>query len=153
MRMTSRAGSAMLLLMLSACGINDPKAARGFRLPDGNAQAGRAAFIALRCYSCHEVAGIDEKFPGTAAASIRLGGQVTRVRSYGELVTSIINPSHKISPEYDPAIVAPNGRSLMEFAALNDKMTVRQLIDLVAFLQSTYHVMPPDVNPYIYLYP
>jgi hypothetical protein len=33
------------------------RSATGFRLPDGDPQAGRAAFVELRCHSCHTVAG------------------------------------------------------------------------------------------------
>jgi hypothetical protein len=41
----------------------------------------------------------------------------------------------------------------METARLNDIMTVRQLVDLVAFLQTSYRVQPPEFNPYTYGYP
>ena len=41
----------------------------------------------------------------------------------------------------------------MAAAYLNDVMTVQQPIDLVAFLQSHYQVMPPAVSPYGYEYP
>ena len=36
----------------------------------------------------------------------------------------------------------------MALAYLNDVMTVQQLINLVAFLQSSYEVVPPPVEPY-----
>jgi hypothetical protein len=32
-------------------------------------------------------------------------------------------------------------------------MTVQQLIDLVAFLQAQYEVVPPQGEPYRYVYP
>jgi hypothetical protein len=89
----------------------------------------------------------------TGIAKVKLGGDVTIVRSCGELVTAIINPSHKIAAATDPAQVAPEGQSLMERAALNDRMTVRQLTDLVAFLQTTYKVVPPPYYPYTRVYP
>lgn len=139
--------------VLAGCGLNDPRSERGFRLPDGDAQAGKQAFVDLRCYTCHEVEGVDAKFAGTGAARVKLGGETTIVRTYGELVTAIINPSHKIATGTEPAEVAPEGQSLMEVAALNDRMTVRQLTDLVAFLQSTYRVVPPPYNPYTRVYP
>jgi mono/diheme cytochrome c family protein len=145
--------AAALAALLTACGLNDPKSERGFRLPDGDPEAGKKAFVDLGCYTCHEVEGIDAKFAGTGAANIKLGGETTIVRSYGELVTAIINPSHKIAVGADPAQVAPEGQSLMEIAALNDRMTVRQLTDLVAFLQTTYKVVPPPYNPYTRIYP
>ena len=134
---------------LSGCG---PKSGLGFRLPDGDAQRGREAFIALRCQACHQVEGLDLPSVGSGPASITLGGKIVKVKTYGELVTSIINPSHRIAPRYLADIVA-NTDSLMALAYLNDVMTVRQLIDLVAFLQASYQVMPPQVYPYDYIYP
>jgi hypothetical protein len=124
-----------------------------FRLPDGDAQRGRDAFVALRCHACHDVEGLDAPFAGTGAARVSLGGEITRVRTYGDLVTSIINPSHRITRRYPAEQVAPDGRSLMELARLNDVMTVQQLIDVVAFLESAYRVVPPAVYPYTYYYP
>ena len=82
-----------------------------------------------------------------------LGGNVTRVKTYGELVTSIINPSHKLAPGYKEEEVTIDGASRMELAYLNEVVTVQELIDLVAFLQPLYKLMPPENNPYRYLYP
>jgi len=141
-----------LLLVLQACAVDSPQSSRGFRLPDGNVEAGRQAFVQLRCHVCHQVEGVDATFEGTPAAAVRLGGETVRVKSYGELVTSIINPSHRIAPGVAAETVAPGGVSLMEVAALNDVMTVRQLIDLVAFLQTRYEVVPPAYYPYEYSY-
>lgn len=124
-----------------------------FRLPDGDAQRGREAFVALRCPDCHDVEGIDGPSGESGAARVALGGEITRVRTYGDLVTSIINPSHRITRRYPAEQVAPDGRSLMEQARLNDVMTVQQLVDIVAFLESTYRVVPPAVYPYTYAYP
>ena len=50
-------------------------------------------------------------------------------------------------------LATPDGQSLMTLAYLNDVMTVQQLIDVVAFLQSSYHLVPPPVSPYSYVYP
>lgn len=144
---------AAITVALAACGLGDPKSARGFRLPDGSVEAGKQAFLDLGCNSCHSVEGIEPKAAVTGITSVKLGGDVTIVQSYGELVTSIINPSHRIAAGTDPAQVAPEGQSLMERAALNERMTVRQLTDLVAFLQTTYKVIPPPYNPYTRVYP
>jgi mono/diheme cytochrome c family protein len=141
-----------MLVVAQGCDLIEAQSARGFRLPDGDATAGRQAFVNLRCHACHQVEGIDVKFEGTGAASVQLGGETVRVKSYGELVTSIINPSHRIAPGVQADAVAPGGTSLMEIAGLNDTMTVRQLIDLVAFLQTTYKVTPPTEYPYTYVY-
>jgi len=137
--------------LLAGCG---PKSGVAFRLPDGSADRGRAAFLALHCTACHRVVGLDVPNQGTGVANVTLGGETVRVRSYGELVTAIINPSHRIAPGYPLSQVAtPDGQSLMTLAYLNDVMTVQQLIDLVAFLQASYQLVPPPVSPYSYIYP
>jgi hypothetical protein len=51
-------------------------------------------------------------------------------------VTSIINPSHEISRPYPREQGAEGDVSKME--NFNDRMSVTQLIDLTAFLQSKY---------------
>jgi hypothetical protein len=125
---------------LAACGPSSPF---GFRLPDGDAAAGQQAFVALRCNACHEVSGVAVEYL-EGVTRVPLGGKTTRVRTYGELVTSIINPSHKIAPPGpDGGGVTHRGESLMTYAYLNDVMTVQQLIDVVAFLQPTYEIVQP----------
>jgi sulfur-oxidizing protein SoxX len=138
-----------VLLGCAPDALNSPTA---FRLPNGNAAAGRKAFIDLRCYVCHQVKGVDVKFEGTPAASVALGGKVTRVESYAQLVTSIINPTHKIASDRPPHDISAGGESLMSVAGLNDVMTVTQLVDLVAFLQPQYKVEVPKADPYAYRY-
>jgi hypothetical protein len=136
---------------LSACG---PESGLGFRLPDGSQERGRSAFIELRCHACHDIIGINlPELPVTGAAQVTLGGITTRVKTYGELVTSIINPSHKIVARLPPEEVSIDGESLMSLAYLNEVTTVQQLIDLVAFLETTYEVVPPPIQPYWYVYP
>jgi hypothetical protein len=138
-------------VLLAGCG---QKSGLGFRLPDGDAKRGREAFIALRCNACHHVAGLDLPQQGAGAADVALGGRTIHVKTYGELVTAIINPSHRIAPGYpENRVTTSDGQSLMALAYLNDVMTVQQLIDLVAFLQSSYEVMPPPISPYSYIYP
>lgn len=140
-----------MTLTLQGCAptVNSPEE---FRLPEGNFVAGRKAFVDLKCYVCHQINGLDVKFEGTPVAAVALGGNVTRVKTYAELVTSIINPSHKIVPGYLATDVAPNGESIMTLAGLNDVVTVTQLVDLVAFLQPQYKVVTPAYNPYTYRY-
>jgi mono/diheme cytochrome c family protein len=70
-----------------------PESALGFRLPDGDADRGLVAFTDLQCHACHSVEGLELQYLGTGRADVRLGGDVIRVKTYGELVTSIINPS------------------------------------------------------------
>ena len=138
--------------LLVAC-MPSPDSPRGFRLPDGDAQAGQATFVRLKCHGCHDIEGVE--FPefdymGPPLVDVTLGGRTTRVRTYGELVTSIINPSHRLIQGYPEEQVSADGESLM--ANYNDWMTVAQLIDLVAFLQGQYEVVPPDYEYYQFTY-
>jgi len=152
--MYTKAAFALVALAgwLQGCAPDALHSAAEFRLPTGNPEAGRKAFVDLRCYVCHEVPGVDARFEGTPAAHVVLGGKVTRVKSYAELVTSIINPTHKIPAARTARDTAPPGESLMTLAGLNDVMTVTQLVDLVAFLQPQYKVETPKVDPYTYRY-
>ena len=140
---------ALVLLALFTVGCANPKSARGFRLPDGDVERGKAAFIELKCSTCHTVKGTEIPSPDKDFAYVRvvvLGGEIRQVKTYGELVTSIINPSHVLAPGYPKELIAKGNRSAM--ADFNDTMTVQQLIDLVAFLQSRYELVLPE--PAIY---
>lgn len=142
---------ASLSSLLMAC---DPGAedVRGFRLPDGDPARGEEAFVALRCHACHDVEGLQLDPLDVGEPLVTLGGQTARVRTYEELVTSIINPSHRLADGYSLEDIASAGESLMVFAYLNEVMTVQQLVDLVTFLYTTYEVEPPDTDPYGYIY-
>ncbi|MGD8339608.1 MAG: c-type cytochrome [Gammaproteobacteria bacterium] len=113
----------------------------GYPVDEGDVDAGRQAFIDHQCHACHSVSGVD--LPPLAGASdvlLELGGETSTVRSYAGLMTSIINPNHEISEEYRSRL-ARNAQlplnSPMPMPHI-DNMTVRQLIDLVAFLDSRY---------------
>jgi mono/diheme cytochrome c family protein len=142
---------ALFAALLAACS-PAPESPRGFRLPDGDPEFGKQAFLDLQCHACHKLPG--EKLPSISIAapvSVMLGGPVSRVKTYGELVTSIINPSHKLIGIYPKDEVSSGGQSFMP--SMNEIMTVRQLVDIVAFLQDKYQVVLPTPYPYsIYRY-
>ena len=119
---------------------------KGFALPPGDKEAGKATFVLLNCNHCHSVKGEIEKLPdGHSTINYELGGEVTRIRTYGDLVTSIINPSHKLS-RVDESFVTEEGQSKMR--RYNDFMTVQELVDLTAYLESTYQLVPPPYTVY-----
>jgi hypothetical protein len=92
------------------------------------------------------VSGVDIGARGKEYAYLRsvvLGGETRRVKTYGELVTSIINPSHILALGYPKELITKGDQSAM--TNFNDTLTVRQLADLVAFLQSRYQLIPPMV--------
>jgi sulfur-oxidizing protein SoxX len=135
-----------LIVVIGGCDTG-PKSAAGFRLPDGDAARGERDFMAFGCTSCHTIADFDTPSPlSVGPVSIELGGQVTAVKTYGELVSSVINPSHRIAPRAGADAETEEGESVMR--VYNDTMTVQQLIDLVSFLQAHYEVVPP-----YYVYP
>ncbi len=118
---------------------SEEKSARGFELPDGDAARGREAFVALRCSSCHEVAGLENELPrpvATPATGVKLGGLGMREPSDGELLTSVVNPSRHLYPAGESDRVTSGSGSRM--ANLNESMTVQNLIDIVAFLHERY---------------
>jgi len=138
-----------LLIPLIAFGCEPgPKSPHGFRLPDGDVAAGQVAFEELQCHRCHTVMGTElAPLEEERTLDVQLGGKVLRVRSYGELVTALVLPSHEVAKGYAPEVVAPGGVSLM--ADSNETMTVQQLIEMVAFLQSRYEkYLPEDYEPY-----
>ena len=135
-------------LSLAAGCATSPKSGKGFTLPQGNAQAGKEIFIKQQCNACHQVDGIDQIAAegGKPQMSIALGGEVTQVQTYGELVTSIINPSHRLANGYPLDEISVSGQSKMR--NYNDVMTVTELTDLVMFLQSKYKLQEFELTDY-----
>ncbi len=118
----------------------------GFALPEGDAESGKRVFVEIRCNDCHSVSDIEYsesevpvEYMGKQTVGkihVKLGGKTTKYRTQGELVTSIINPSHEISLSY--ARNQATTRSPMR--NYNGVLTVQNLIDLVAFLQEEYEI-------------
>ena len=134
---------ALALFFLQAC---NPES-RGFNLPPGDAEKGKSTFTSLGCNNCHRVDGVVEwNGENEESPNIRLGGPTTRVKTYGDLVTSIIHPSHKISQSWKAETKTEDGESRMR--NYNDVLLVTDLIDLVEFLQSEYEVIVPDYYAY-----
>lgn len=119
---------------------------RGVHLPQGDPVKGREAYVDLRCHACHEMEGFNPPTPIVAKTRVMLGGQTARIRTYEDLLTSIANPSHRLARGYPPEAVAVDGVALMSLIRLNEVMTVQQLVDLAAFLQSEYEVVPPPIR-------
>jgi sulfur-oxidizing protein SoxX len=116
-----------------------PESPRGFSLPEGDYDQGQSTFALLGCNSCHSAEGVDQLNLEEAVVSFELGGSSPRVTTYAELMTSIINPSHRLSHRLPREESSEEGESLMKI--YNDVMTVQQLIDLVAYLQPQYKVI------------
>jgi sulfur-oxidizing protein SoxX len=143
MKMNHRLCMLLSGLVLAGCS----SAYEGFTLPTGDTARGKEAFVHFRCYDCHSVSG--EEMPAGEErdqAVVELGGEVARVRTYDDLVTAIINPSHRLAQGYAEELVARDGTSKMTI--YNDVMTVSQLVDLVTFLQGKYQLRTPMPTTY-----
>lgn len=135
---------ALTLAATTACG--DRMSQVGFSLPAGNAERGHETFVYLQCHSCHTIRGVDlpQEPHAPEPPFVELGGDVSRVKTYGQLVTAIINPSHKLAEGYPEEVVSQDGESKMP--VYNEVMTVQELIDIVAFLQPQYNVVVPKYS-------
>ena len=125
-------------LLVTACAYTP-----GFNFPveQGDIDQGRQAFIDHQCHQCHSVSGV--RLPALAGASpvlLELGGEIIAVKSYAGLMASIINPNHDISARYREQLLLDAAVPLESPMPMPhiENMTVRQLIDLVAFLDSRY---------------
>ncbi|MDX1631749.1 MAG: c-type cytochrome [Thermoanaerobaculia bacterium] len=101
--------------------------------PEGDPSAGRAAFLELSCTSCHAVAG-DRELPAPISANPgpTLGPiQAAHARAdAGSIASSIVSPSHVVVEELGAEV----RQRLSPMGDFSDAMTVRQLVDLVAYL-------------------
>lgn len=147
-RIVTISGILLALATLSGCGA-DRMSEKGFSLPPGNALDGQQAFVYLHCYECHTIDGVDLPLvPSDEQPYVELGGRVSQVKTYGQLVTSIINPSHKLAPGYPRETITEGDQSKMPL--YNGYMTVQELIDIVAFLQPHYEVIVPQYHYRVY---
>ena len=137
-------------LFLAACG-KEPKnqdAARHtsqehgppqgwkFTFPQGDPGEGRKVFVELECYKCHEVKG--EAFPQVAETDKGVGPELSQMAGMHPaeyLAESIINANAVVEEEdREKGYLGEDGRSKMP--DYNDVLTVKQVADLVAYLNS-----------------
>lgn len=155
--MRSRLFSVVFLVVLvvgfSGCGDSNPDMVR-MVLPEGDAQAGQQVFVDLKCTVCHTVSGVrglpavESEKPGPD-----LGTSLKGV-SRGAIATSIIAPQHvnveavelwtDLTAEervwLGPAQMPPRQETERQPSRMGEYagvMTIRELTDLVTFLQST----------------
>ncbi len=135
-------------LLVSGCD-QDGIRVRGFVLPEGDPAKGELAFVQLDCTACHTVADTELTQPEDAAYSVPLGGKVIQVKHYGDLLTSIVHPDHRVFPRYveDAEDEADPASPMPEYI---DIMSVEQLIDVVAFLHGKYEKIPTYGGKYYY---
>lgn len=102
-----------------------------------------------QCLACHSLNGFeDDSVIKEFEHPIPLGGTTSMVKTYAQLVTAVINPSHELAPRARnlESVSDENGTSKMRI--FNDVMTVTELVDLVSFLQPQYKVKPIQYTHY-----
>jgi L-cysteine S-thiosulfotransferase len=142
--MKTHLGLWLVFISLFAGACDNLQSGRRLRLPKGSAENGKTAFVALKCTECHTVVGVELPKPTVASEFVvELGGNVPRLRTVGDLLTSIIHPTQGVSFRMKrPAVGAPTSG----MPTMNDMMTVAQLVDLVRFLQPRYSEMAPPMD-------
>jgi cytochrome c2 len=96
-------------------------AAQRITLPEGDARAGKEALRVMQCYACHEIAGSGLPTPHARLRGTPLGATQSRWSS-DSLAAAILAPAHQ--------------RPERQMGDYSEAMTVRQLIDIVAYLKS-----------------
>ncbi|UAA37121.1 c-type cytochrome [Paraneptunicella aestuarii] len=137
--------AAITCFLLSGC-YKGAEAPWGFSLPPGDIAAGEQVFIKYNCMSCHVLENYNSNIEEHELSTpVILGGEVTKVKTYADLLTSVINPSHKISNRYTQR---PDEMPYTKMPNFNEVMRVQELVDLVTFLQSKYTLEENKHPPY-----
>ncbi|MEO0593385.1 MAG: c-type cytochrome [Myxococcota bacterium] len=136
--MLRRMATGLFLVALAAASCSQ-KSTFGFTLPDGDVAAGKAAFVRLGCSSCHRVFAADDLPEPTAKPPVKtLGGAFELAPNDGRLLMAIIDPSDKIAKAYPGQEHTYPGSEKSRMHDFTEVMTIRDLIDVVAFLHTRY---------------
>jgi len=133
-----------LVLIASACTKEPP--VRGFMMPDGDIAQGEQVFLDFNCHGCHTIPEMEFPTPEFEPPFILdIGGNVYQVKTYGDLLTAIVNPDHIISRKYIMMLEEAQRETVISpMPYYGEEMTVAELIDLVAFLHEQYVKLQPD---------
>ena len=153
--MLRKALSALTILSalsLAACGPSDPDMIQ-LILPEGDAAAGKQAFLDLGCTTCHTVRGTEALPAPKMVPSFELGPTLVAL-SRGGIATQVVRPTHvnaqatELWTDWEEgqrvwlgpgqAVGEDEEAQLRQASRMTDYghvMTVKQLSDLVAFLE------------------
>jgi hypothetical protein len=97
-------------------------------LPQGDPVEGRKTFLDSRCNTCHGVPvdNIERRVEGNLGPDL---DKTQAAKTRDEIATSIISPSHDVPEEWKSG-------GLSRMGDYSTHMTVRQWIDLVAYIKS-----------------
>jgi hypothetical protein len=102
----------------------------------GDARAGRQAFLDLKCTTCHRVPS-EPEFPLPISDNSGPPLDTRLARSLPNyLVTAIVSPSHELANMTSEAVRARMAGTLSPMGDFSQVMSVRQLVDVHAFLAS-----------------
>ena len=122
-----------LLVLIALPGIlaGDTEETVSLTLPKGDPDAGLVAFVELGCPSCHRVAGEEDLPQRVSANPGPTLGRYHAGQKAARLGLSIFAPSHEIT-----ATVREREDDLSPMPDFSEAMTVRQFLDVIAYLQS-----------------
>ncbi|HLD50000.1 MAG TPA: cytochrome c [bacterium] len=126
----------LLLIANGLCFANrdeNMEPADGFFLPGGDAAAGQKAFTALKCNTCHWVQNNMELNPPVVQKAGPMLGEKQAGYAAGWIANSIVSPSHTIALDSDGEA---EGNELSRMGDFSESMTVRQMINIVAYIKS-----------------
>jgi len=127
-----------LALLSGADAVSDelvPRVPKGwhFSLPAGEAFAGEKVFVKMECFSCHKVAGRSFRRVDTGGVGPDLGpGHAKLPPEY--LAESLLN-RHKVIAGNEDRYRGEDRRG-SKMGDYGETMTVRELVDVVAYLKS-----------------
>ncbi len=109
--------------------------ANGFFIPEGDAVKGRFAFERLKCTTCHRVENDAAFAPPVASKPAPTLGLKQSHYSRGWIANSIVSPSHTIVWDSDGKA---DDSDLSRMGDFTETMTVRELIDIVAYIKEKH---------------
>lgn len=127
---------------------------KGFVLPKGDIEAGKRAFVEIGCTQCHNIDGVEAPATtGEKEFDVKLGGKIRHVKNYGELLTSVVNPDHRVGFGFrNPEAREDKQAGDSPMPIFSEQMTVAQLINIVEFLNSAYESQVPTYSGRRYSY-
>lgn len=112
-----------------------------FRFGGGDIENGKITFSSVGCNVCHPVKGVEIPKAPKPRLELSLAQELRFVKGYEDLLTAITNPRHVMNERYRALLEqSVGGAGDVEPFMPNfvESLTVKQLIDLAAFLDAAY---------------
>jgi len=110
--------------------------------PPGNADRGESLFTDRLCFRCHTVERTKlPEFDIPAKLKLHLGGVNYQAWDRDAYAKAIMDPEHFVAPEYQALMKQasdPSAANESPMPNFNRTLTVADLIDLAAFLESKF---------------